>query len=178
VLGRRCACRIASASVVRGHLWEHELEGEPTMRIHQGRWAPLSARTQYAPALLAAVMLLLAGACTSDESSPNEPRRERVLAPIESVEVIVAESFPPQYFVQVTSGLANGCAQFDEVTTERDGDTVRITVWNTMPVSDEAIACTMIYGFVENNVALGTDFAPNQRYSVEVNDVTESFVAQ
>jgi hypothetical protein len=101
-----------------------------------------------------------------------------VLAPIESVEVTVAESFPPQYFVQIISGLPNGCAVFEEVTTERDGETVRITVWNSMPVSDEPIACTMIYGFVEHNVALGSDFTSQQRYTIEVNDATESFVVQ
>lgn len=90
----------------------------------------------------------------------------------------MAESFPPQYFVQITSGLPNGCAAFEEITTERDGETIRIAVWNTLPVADEPIACTMIYGFVEHNVALGTDFTSQQRYSVEVNDVTETFVAQ
>jgi hypothetical protein len=136
------------------------------------------ARPQYAPALSVALTLLLAAACSSGDATPGEPSRERVLAPIESVEVIVAESLPPQYFVQVTSGLPNGCAALDEVTTERDGETVRIEVWNSMPVSDEAIACTMIYGFVEHNVALGSDFTSQQRYTIEVNDVTESFVAQ
>ena len=136
------------------------------------------ARPQYAPALFVALTLLIAVACSSDDVTPGEPDRERVLAPIESVEVIVAESFPPQYFVQITSGLPNGCATFEEVTTERDGETVRIAVWNSMPASDEAIACTMIYGFVEHNVALGTDFTSGQRYTVQVNDVMESFVAQ
>jgi len=136
------------------------------------------ARPQYAPALFVALTLLIAVACSSDDITPSEPDRERVLAPIESVEVIVAESFPPQYFVQITSGLPNGCATFEEVTTERDGEAVRIAVWNSVPASDEAIACTTIYGFVEHNVALGSDFSSQQRYTVEVNGVTESFVAQ
>lgn len=90
----------------------------------------------------------------------------------------MAESFPPQYFVQITSGLPSGCAAFEEITTERDGNTIRITVWNTVPAADEPIACTAIYGFVENSVALGTGFTSGETYTVDVNDVTETFVAQ
>ena len=101
-----------------------------------------------------------------------------MLAPIESVEVIVGQSSPPQYIARVISGLPGGCAQFEEITTERDGETIRIVVWNTMPAAGESVVCTMIYGFVEHDVALGSDFTSQQRYTVEVNDVTETFVAR
>ena len=101
-----------------------------------------------------------------------------MLAPIESVEVIVGQSSPPQYIARVISGLPGGCARFEEITTERDGETVRITVWNTMPAVGESVVCTMIYGYAEHDIALGSDFTSQQRYTVEVNDVTETFVAQ
>ena len=47
-----------------------------------------------------------------------------------------------------------------------------------MPAAGEQAVCTMIYGYAEHDVALGSDFTSQQRYTVEVNDVTESFVAQ
>ena len=101
-----------------------------------------------------------------------------MLAPIESVEVIVGQSSPPQYIARVISGLPGGCARFEEITTERDGETTRIVVWNTMPAAGESVVCTMIYGYAEHDVALGSDFTSQQRYTVEVNDVTETFVAR
>ena len=109
--------------------------------------------------------------------TPIDPSAKRVLAPIEAVEMRIAESFPPQYFVGVTSGLPSGCAKFDHYTVERDGDTIKITVWNTMP-SDQRVACTMIYGYVQHNITLGSDFQSGKTYQLKVNDVTKSFTAQ
>ena len=46
---------------------------------------------------------------------------------------------------------------------------LRIDVWNLEPVPTEPIACTAIYGIVENNVALGSDFESGREYTVIVN---------
>ena len=97
---------------------------------------------------------------------------------IDGVEITIAESFPPQYFVRVTSGLPSGCVTFDAIETTRDGNTIEIAVWNLGPGPDATFACTAIYGIVENNVALGTDFESGAEYRVEVNDVVEMFTAQ
>ncbi len=99
-----------------------------------------------------------------------------VPAPIDGVAIDIAESFPPQYFVQILSGLTNGCTRFDRYEVDRDGTTITITVTNLAPSGD--VVCTAIYGTVETNVALGSDFEPGQTYTVLVNDVKESFMAQ
>ena len=118
------------------------------------------------------------------EPSASPPRDDpgyatvEELAPIESVEVLTAESFPPQYFVEVVSGLPNGCARFSRYEVERDGTTVRIEVFNTVPAPGELIACTMIYGCQETSIPLGADFDSGVTYTVEVNDVTTEFTAQ
>ena len=109
---------------------------------------------------------------------PIDPSVKRVLAPIEAVDMRVAESFPPQYFLGVTSGLPNGCAKFDFYTVERDGDTIEITVWNTMPADPRVVLCTMIYATVQHNVPLGSAFQSGRTYHLKVNDVTTRFVAQ
>lgn len=99
------------------------------------------------------------------------------LAPIEAVEVRVAESFPPQYFLDVTSGLPSGCATFDRYDLKRASDTIEVAVWNRLTVPANG-ACTTIYGMVEHSIPLGTDFRPGQTYTVYVNSVTRTFVAQ
>ena len=113
---------------------------------------------------------------SSDDDDDAVFVRQR--APIDGVEITIAESFPPQYFVRVTSGLPSGCVTFDAIETTRDGNTIEIAVWNLGPGPDATFACTAIYGIVENNVALGTDFESGAEYRVEVNDVVEMFTAQ
>jgi hypothetical protein len=101
-----------------------------------------------------------------------------VAAPIDKLELITRESNPPQYAVNVTSGLPDGCTKFHEArTTGRSGTTVTIAVTNTHP-SDPMIACTAIYGTHEEVVELGTDFARGTAYVVWVNDKDLRFTAQ
>ena len=103
----------------------------------------------------------------------------KVPAPIESVEIIVAESFPPQYFAHVISGMPNGCVEFYGYEEARDGNTITVTVTNLEPApSNNTLACAAIYLTHETGVALGKDFEPGETYTVKVNDVVETFVAQ
>ena len=109
---------------------------------------------------------------------PGYPTVEE-LAPIESVDILVMESFPVQYAVHVVSGLPSGCAAFlgTEVV-ERSGTTIRIEVLNRMPAPDSNVACTMIYGYHESNVSLGSDFHSGVTYTVDVNGTLSEFTAQ
>ena len=92
------------------------------------------------------------------------------LAPIESVEILVLESYPEQYVVQIISGIPGGCATFDRADVDRSGTDIRITVYNMVPAPDQMIACTAIYGIHDENVSLGSDFERGTVYSVYVND--------
>ena len=113
--------------------------------------------------------------------SPREPEaqpRRVVDAPIESIDILVRESFPPGYTAHIVSGLPSGCAEFHEArVTGRAGTTITIRVTNTMP-SDPETVCTEIYGFHESDVDLGQDFVPGRRYTVRVNDRETTFRAQ
>ncbi|MDA1349416.1 MAG: hypothetical protein O3A47_11225 [Chloroflexi bacterium] len=110
------------------------------------------------------------------DSDPGDGMRP-VLAPIDGVDIEVAESAPPQYFLVVQSGLPNGCARFDGYTVERQGATVVVRVTNLVP-EDKNVMCTMVYGTVVTRVPLGSDFEPGRHYTVQVNDVTHPLVAQ
>ena len=131
---------------------------------------------------LAAVGLvvgLAAFACTPRTESGGTTGDRRVVdAPIDGIDILVRESFPPGYTAHITSGLPSGCAQFDKAEiTGRDNNTITIRVTNTIP-DDDDVACTAIYGYHESNVDLGQDFVSGQTYTVKVNSETETFTAQ
>lgn len=88
----------------------------------------------------------------------------RELAPIERAELIVAESFPPQYFVHVTFGLANGCIRPGGYEVAQQGKHISITVWVLRP-ADPGVVCTMVYGIAEYTIPLGD----GEGYTVSVN---------
>lgn len=120
---------------------------------------------------------------SADTPSPATPTiavpldHERILAPIDAADIIIRESFPPQYAVRVVSGLPNGCTLFAGITTARAGDQITITVENSVP-RDKNIACTQIYGTHEETIELGSDFTPGATYTVKVNDRTLTLTAQ
>ena len=100
-----------------------------------------------------------------------------VPAPIESVEVLVLESFPPQYNLEVVSALRNGCVSFDGYRVSRNGTTFHVEIMNREP-TDPKVMCAQVYSTVSTFIALGSDFEAGETYTVAVNDVTETFVAQ
>ena len=100
----------------------------------------------------------------------------QVLAPIESVEILIMESSPPQYSVAVVSGLPNSCVSFGGYSLTRDDDTIQIEMVNWKP-ADPGIVCAQVYGTVATNIPLGSKFEPGEIYTVEVNGVTTTFKA-
>ena len=144
------------------------------------------SKTQTRISILAALaaVLALAAAYTlfkgdgSTGANATGDNRKVVAAPIESASIATLESFPPQYVLQVTSGLPSGCAQFHEAkVTSRDGNTISVSVTNTVP-GDDVTMCTMIYGMKETNLNLGSDFTPGETYTVDVNGTLVQFSAQ
>ena len=96
-------------------------------------------------------------------------------APIDGLDIRVAESFPPQYFLNIKAGLPSGCAQQYKHSVSRSGDVITVEVLNSMP---QNTICTAIYGMYELNIPLGTSFDPGKTYTVKVNDKTTTFTAQ
>ena len=105
------------------------------------------------------------------------PDLVQVSAPIESVEILVMESFPAQYSVRVVSGLPNACVSFGGFYLERNVGTIRIQMLN-WKLADPEIACAQVYSTVPTLISLGSDFESGGTYTVEVNDATETFIAQ
>lgn len=99
------------------------------------------------------------------------------LAPIDSVSSLVADSFPPQYFLLVESGLPHGCAQFDRYEVKIEGTLIQVAVINREP-AEGAVGCSAQYQTVENQIPLGSDLLPDTTYTLLVNEVTETLVTQ
>jgi hypothetical protein len=111
----------------------------------------------------------------------EDPRglRESVLAPIESVEVEILESFPVQYRVRVVSGLPNGCARFDRWTVGFDeaARLFTIEVLNSVPTAAADLLCTMVYGTVDHSIPID-GVKSGLTYEVQVHDQTATFTGQ
>ena len=86
----------------------------------------------------------------------EHPGMVEVLAPIDDVELRIAESFPPQYFVGIKSGLSNSCVRFGRYEVQREDKTIRITLYNREPAGN--VICLHEYRTQETNVGLGSDF--------------------
>ena len=112
------------------------------------------------------------------DAPPAPAEMVQTAAPIDGITINIAESFPPQYFVEVLVGLPSGCVEFFNYVESRTGKDIVITVTNQEPGPQQEVACTADYRTHRLNVPLGTDFQSGETYTVQVNQVTEEFVAQ
>jgi hypothetical protein len=96
------------------------------------------------------------------------PGRYAEAAPIDQLDLMVAESYPPQYFVHIMAGLPSGCAEQYTHSVSRNGNAIEIEVLNSFPTGNPV--CTAIYGTYELNIGLGSDFTPGETYTISVNN--------
>ena len=90
---------------------------------------------------------------------------------IDAVEVRVAESFPPQVFVQVRGTLPDGCTSLGSISQQRTGNTITITI---ATVHSGAEVCPMIAQVVDKTIRLDGTFTSGE-YIVRVNGVERTF---
>lgn len=109
---------------------------------------------------------------TEDTSTITPGQPERGQAMVESVDVLLMESFPVQISVIARGQLPDGCTQIDEVITQQSGDTFRIAV-TTVRLPDQV--CTQALVPFEQTIALDAVGLEAGTYNVSVNGVTSSF---
>ena len=120
---------------------------------------------------------------TSSFSLPRPGLRDTFVAesPIQSAEIAILESFPPQYQLRVVSGLpkGSGCSQFNGYEVRRsEANEIEVVVTHH-EVADRLVVCTADFPIVETNIPLGSGFESGEKYTIRVNsDTTTSFVAQ
>ena len=93
---------------------------------------------------------------------------------IESVDVLVMESFPPQAAAHVTGVIGDGCSELHSVQQQRTGTTVVMTILRERP--RDAI-CTQIAKLYDETIPLEGTFPPGP-YDLIVNGFRKAFVTQ
>jgi len=93
-------------------------------------------------------------------------------ATVESIDVLIMESFPVQVNAVVRGSLGDGCTTLDPVTTTREGNTFRIRLTTQRPAD---AVCTLALVPFEEVVSLDVLGLPAGVYTVDANGVTETF---
>lgn len=93
-------------------------------------------------------------------------------AMVESVDVLILESFPVQVNAVVRGNLSDGCTEIDEITTEQQGNTFLVTITTRRPVGR---ACTDALVPFEEVISLEVLGLSAGDYNVNANGVTGRF---
>jgi hypothetical protein len=93
-------------------------------------------------------------------------------AMIDSVEVLIRESLPPQVSVNVKGNLSDACTTVDQVTTARNGNTFNIEISTKRPVDQ---MCAQVLTPFEQNIPLDVTGLTKGTYTVNVEGVTTTF---
>ena len=126
-------------------------------------------------ALLAFFGLIAFIACGQEDpanlaSPTGEPTMSTVRLQVQTVEVLIAESFPPQVSAHVTAIIPDSCTKAREPEISRDGSTITLTVIGERP---DGVACAQVTSTYDKTIPLGT-LDPGH-YTLHINDVTKEF---
>ena len=112
-----------------------------------------------------------------DVENVFEPDNDDILfstdAIIEELSVMVMESDPVQVRAQLAGNLPDGCTKIHEIRSPRVGDTFTIQVITETPAD---VACTMALVPFEESHDLDVEGLPAGEYTVQVNELSESFI--
>jgi inhibitor of cysteine peptidase len=116
---------------------------------------------------------------SDDETADNDqgagPIEGNVIigeAMVESLDILILESFPVQVNVQVSGYLGDGCTEIGEITTEREEDTFYVHISTVRPA--DAICIQVLVGFDEV-ISLDVHGLEAGTYTVDVNGETATF---
>jgi hypothetical protein len=124
---------------------------------------------------LALFGLIAFAACGQEDpanpaSPTGEPTMSTVRLQVQTVDVLIAESFPPQISAHVTAIIPDSCTKAREPEISRDGTTITVTLIGERP---DGVACAQVISTYDKSIPLGT-LAPG-KYTLHVNDVTREF---
>ncbi|MGA7671874.1 MAG: hypothetical protein WBW04_15710 [Nitrolancea sp.] len=89
---------------------------------------------------------------------------------ITNVDVLIAESYPPQISVSVTGIIPDSCTTVQQPEVNHDGTTFTITIMGERPTG---MVCAQVATTYQKSIALGT-LDPGD-YTVSVNGVSKDF---
>lgn len=141
--------------------------------------------------LITLFLLVSLNACGSDEpdASPTavadtptavaaDPTSETPIqqaANVDSIEILILESFPVQVNVRARGDLPDGCTMIDSVDTVQEGTTFNITITTLRPAGE---LCTEALVPFEETISLDVLGLSAGTYAVNVNGINGSFTLQ
>lgn len=109
---------------------------------------------------------------SSDKGDNNTGKYIYRNATVESIEIMVLESFPVQIRVNATGYLPDPCTKIDEITKEKDGNTFLITIKTVRPADTFCIAVIVPF---QEMISLDVYGLKAGIYNVDVNGVKGTF---
>ena len=128
--------------------------------------------------VLILIILAFLSACQPGEDTPTPPAVDGEYtygedAIIDSLEVLLMESFPVQARVRALGNLPDGCTELHEITVEKEGQEFILTLTTRRPAGD--IACTEALVPFEESVSLDIEGLEAGTYSVIAQDEQAAF---
>ena len=127
--------------------------------------------SSHAQAVIGLVALVALG-CADANPGGASPVVDPI--PIDSVDVRILESSPPQAWAHVQGLLGDGCSEFHSLTQSRSASTIAVTILRQRP--RDAI-CTQIAKFYETDIRLEGQYPPG-RYVLRVNGFEKVFTTE
>lgn len=93
-------------------------------------------------------------------------------AMIDTVDLLIMESFPLQMMAHITGNYPDGCTSLGEVKQERIDNVITLTIATVRPVD---MMCTQALVPFEENIPVDIYGLPAGEYTVNVNGVTATF---
>ncbi|MCB8937462.1 MAG: hypothetical protein H6654_18505 [Ardenticatenaceae bacterium] len=115
---------------------------------------------------------------TSAANTPTAVSNDTPLqqeASVDSIEILILESFPVQVNVRARGDLPDGCTTIDNVTTTQQGTTFNI---NITTIRQTGELCTEALTPFEETISLEVLGLPAGTYAVNVNGINGSFTLQ
>ncbi len=116
---------------------------------------------------------LFISACQPDDDPVIDEYSYGENAILDSIEVILLESFPVQAQVIVKGNLPDGCTELHEITVEKEGDQFVLTIHTRKPTGD--VACTEALVPFEETVDLDIEGLEAGTYTVIAQDQEATF---
>lgn len=116
--------------------------------------------------VIMALWLLAAGCSDGSDSIIG-------VAPVDSIEIVILESFPVQVMIIARGDLPDSCTEIGNITQRREGNTFLVTIET---LRDQDLICAQVTVPFQESVSLDVEGLPAGTYVVDVNGVRDSFV--
>lgn len=104
--------------------------------------------------------------------APTPALPEEGLATVDSIELMIMESFPVQVSVRARGDLPDGCTEIDQIESTRNGDAFQVTI-ATLRAADAV--CTEALVPFDETISLDVVDLPAGTYTVDVNGRSGTF---